>query len=211
MARTLTPLRPANSRAVKTATASGGAKTPQQKMMDAVCELLREGHSLQEACTKVQGAKPSTIVSWTKDSESLSAQYASAREDGYTHLADKIQSLAAETHALIKVHALDNDGQPLYEKDGTPKLATALAPLSSDVIASKRLQVETLKWQLSKMLPKMYGDKVTQEHVGANGGPIAIAAVNLRGLSDGELAQMQTLMAKAVEAAETVDMPKLMN
>jgi hypothetical protein len=41
---------------------------------------------------------------------------------------------------------------------------------------------------LSKMLPKVYGDKITQEHTGSNGGPIALAAVDLKNLSDAELA-----------------------
>lgn len=35
------------------------------------------------------------------------------------------------------------------------------------------------------------------EHTGANGAPIALAAVDFRGLSDDELEQMQKLMAKA--------------
>jgi hypothetical protein len=208
MARTLTPLRPARSRVVNAVTnavtnaVANAVKTPQQKIMDAVCELLKDGVSLQEACTKVQGAKPSTVLHWGRESEIVAAQYASAREDGYLHLADKIQSLAAETHSFIQVHARDKDGLLLYEKDGTPKLTTELAPLSPDVIASKRLQVETLKWQLSKMLPKMYGDKTVTEISGVNGGPITIAALNLRGLSDVELTQMQQLMSKTVDVIE---------
>jgi hypothetical protein len=47
------------------------------------------------------------------------------------------------------------------------------------------------------MLPKIYGDKVVQEHTGPGGGPIPIAAVNLRNLKDDELEQMQQLMSKA--------------
>jgi hypothetical protein len=70
-------------------------------------------------------------------------------------------------------------------------------PLNSDVIAHKRVQIDTRKWMLSKMLPKVYGDKVTQEHTGADGGPIAIAAVDLKNLSDEELENMHRLMRKA--------------
>jgi hypothetical protein len=43
----------------------------------------------------------------------------------------------------------------------------------------------------------VYGDKVTQEHTGADGGPIAIAAVDLKNLSDEELENMHRLMRKA--------------
>ena len=49
---------------------------------------------------------------------------------------------------------------------------------------------------LAKMLPRLYGDKVTTEHTGKGGGPIQLAAVDLRNLSDQELIEMETLMKK---------------
>ena len=49
----------------------------------------------------------------------------------------------------------------------------------------------------SKMLPKMYTvTKSTTEHTGKGGGPIQLAAVDLRNLSDQELIEMETLMKK---------------
>jgi hypothetical protein len=53
------------------------------------------------------------------------------------------------------------------------------------------------RWRAKAIAPRDYGDKVTQEHTGKDGGPIAIAAVDLRNLSDTELENMQRLMAKA--------------
>jgi hypothetical protein len=47
------------------------------------------------------------------------------------------------------------------------------------------------------MLPKVYGDKVQQEHTGKDGGPIQMAAVNFKNLSDEELDKMQQLLNKA--------------
>jgi len=85
----------------------------------------------------------------------------------------------------------------LLEEKGEPSLKRVLMPLSADVIAHKRVQIDTRKWMLSKMLPKIYGDKVLQEHTGADGGPIAIAAVDLKNLSDEELENMNRLMMKA--------------
>lgn len=55
------------------------------------------------------------------------------------------------------------------------------------------------RWRAKAIAPRDYGDKVTQEHTGAGGGPIAVAAVDLRGLKDDELEQMQRLLAKAAE------------
>lgn len=35
-----------------------------------------------------------------------------------------------------------------------------------------RLRYDARKWQASKLAAKVYGDKITQEHTGPNGGPI---------------------------------------
>ncbi len=35
-----------------------------------------------------------------------------------------------------------------------------------------RLRVDTRKWLMAKMKPKKYGDKVTTEHTGPEGGPM---------------------------------------
>jgi AcrR family transcriptional regulator len=53
------------------------------------------------------------------------------------------------------------------------------------------------RWRAKAIAPRDYGDKVQQEHTGAGGGPIAIAAVDLRNLSDAELENMNLLMSKA--------------
>jgi len=46
------------------------------------------------------------------------------------------------------------------------------------------------------MLPKVYGDKVQTELTGEGGGPIQLAAVDLRKLSDDELEAMENIMQK---------------
>lgn len=39
----------------------------------------------------------------------------------------------------------------------------------------KRVRIDARKWVASKLRAKVYGDKVTQEHTGANGGPLNIS------------------------------------
>jgi hypothetical protein len=39
-------------------------------------------------------------------------------------------------------------------------------------IARSRLRVDARKWVAAKLKPKKYADKITNEHTGANGGPI---------------------------------------
>lgn len=169
------------------------------EVMTDLCKLLSNGSSLKDACAAVTDAPvQSHILEWIEDDpHGVGEMYTRARYIGYQLLADQIQKTSAETHCMTTVHAQDTKGNFMFNKDGTPQLKEVLAPLSSDVIASKRLQVETMKWMLSKMLPKVFGDKTTTELTGAGGGPIQLAAVNLKGLNDEELHQMQELMAKA--------------
>lgn len=51
----------------------------------------------------------------------------------------------------------------------------ALDPVrdGSDITA----RVNALKWLAGKRKPKVYGEKVTQEHTGADGGPIQVSRV----------------------------------
>jgi hypothetical protein len=166
-----------------------------------VCSELERGLSLYQACEAVQGApSASTFLGWVERDPSLKQQYTHARARGYALLAEEINELAHRTHEVVMVHKRDAAGNLMYDVAGEPLLEKALVTLSPDVVALRRLQIDTKKWVLSKMLPKVYGDKVVQEHTGADGGPIQMAAVNLKGLSDDELAQMQKLMSKAGEA-----------
>ena len=43
---------------------------------------------------------------------------------------------------------------------------------NSEWISRSRLRVDARKWMLSKMMPKRYGDKITQEIGGIDGAPI---------------------------------------
>lgn len=174
-------------------------RRPRAEVMLDLCQVLAMGESLEEACRRVADSPhPSTVLDWVeKYPEDLGQHYARARARGYQLLGDRIDELSRQTTAITQVHATDPDGKPLYGPDGKPLLNEVVVPLSADVMASKRLQVDTLKWKLSKMLPKIYGDRTTTEHTGAGGGPITLAAVDLKGMTDDELAQMTALLSKA--------------
>ena len=177
-------------------------KRPRADVLRDVCEVLAAGESLDEACRRIADAPtPGSIMSWVmSDPEGAGAEYARAREVGYRLLGDRIDELSRQTTAVTQVHLTDADGVPQYDTQGKPLLKDVVVPLSADVMASKRLQVDTLKWKLSKMLPKIYGDRVTTEHTGAGGGPITLAAIDLKGMTDDELAQMTALLSKATGA-----------
>lgn len=60
-----------------------------------------------------------------------------------------------------------------------------------------RLRFDARRWYLSKLAPKRYGDKITQEHTGADGGPIqSQATVDVTGLSPEQLQALASIPVK---------------
>jgi hypothetical protein len=113
-----------------------------QVAADAVCAMLEDGKSLRAACVELD-LSPRTVLDWTKANEAFSTQYTRAREVGYKLLADEIIDIADEKEVQVR-----------YDGEDT------LLDLSPTAIARNRLRVDTRKWMLSKMLPKIYGDKL---------------------------------------------------
>lgn len=154
------------------------------EVLSRVFPRLEEGFSLQKACALARaepGGCPhaACVLGWVREDEVLSQQYARSRELGYALLGDQLLDIADEAIPITEAGATD-----------------------SGAVAHQRLRIDTRKWQLSKMLPKLYGDKVTQEHVGAGGGPIQTTNLDLRGLSESELKQMELLLGKAAAGAQ---------
>jgi len=155
-------------------------KRSRESVMTDVCEHLTEGKSLQEACRIVTDVKSHTILTWVEKYPELRDQYMQARARGYQLLADEIIAISDEA-----------DVEARYQNEDVKLVLDATA------VARNRLRIDTRKWMLAKMLPKVYGDKVTSEITGANGGPVQIAALSLNSLSDAELSQMQVMLSKA--------------
>lgn len=148
-----------------------------EAITELVCSELALGKSLRsilDADDKLPSA--STFLDWIGADSFLAEQYAHARQMAYELLADEIVAIADENYTT--------DEHGVRER------------LSSEAIQRNRLRVDTRKWMLSKMLPKIYGDRQIQEVTGKDGGPIQLAAVDLRGLSDSELDDMQRLLDK---------------
>jgi hypothetical protein len=53
-----------------------------------------------------------------------------------------------------------------------------IADDSSDP-AKARVQIDARKWLAGKLRPKVYGDKVSQEITGADGGPVQVTRIEL--------------------------------
>jgi len=152
-----------------------------EKITEFVCYQIAQGRSLRSILDNDDDLpSASAFLKWIGGCSILREQYAHARTMQYELLSDELISISDEFYTIAE--------------DGTTK-----ERLSSEAIQRNRLRVETRKWMLSKMLPRQYGDKLTTEHTGKGGGPIQLAAVDLRNLSDSELDDMQKLLDKVGE------------
>lgn len=148
-----------------------------ESVAEFVCSELALGKSLRsilDADDKLPSVR--SFLDWVAADSFLATQYARARAAQYELLADEIVAIADENYTT--------DEHGVKER------------LSSEAIQRNRLRVDTRKWMLAKMLPKVYGDKIQTEHTGKDGGPIQLEAVDLRNLSDSELDDMQRLLDK---------------
>lgn len=119
--------------------------TPETRQ--AVIARLMEGDSLRKAA-KACGVDPSTVLGWVDSDPAYSQQYTQARARGYQLLADEILEIS------------DDSSQDVIETEHGPKV-------NAEVVARSRLRVDSRKWMLAKMLPKVYGDKLDLNHSGA--------------------------------------------
>lgn len=118
-----------------------------------ICDAIASGTSLRKVC-EVAGMPTKTMVLRWLAEESLSEfrdQYARAREAQADFLAEEMLDIADEDATVVRGEEVVFD-------------ATA--------VARNRLRVDTRKWLASKMAPKKYGDKITAEHTGRDGGAI---------------------------------------
>ncbi len=92
--------------------------------------------------------------------------------------------------------AIARQAQQEHEMEKCIELADSATPEDWQV---KRLQIWARQWRASRMIPKKWGDKITQEITGRDGAPIATQQITL---SDDQEAALQTLIATARERAK---------
>ena len=119
-----------------------------QEIADRICARLAEGESLRSVCRTPGMPVPSTVLDWTLAHPEFGEQYARARQIGYQLLADELIEIAD-----------DSSGDVVETEDGPRQ--------NSEFTARSRLRLDTRKWMLSKMLPKVYGDKLDMNVAGS--------------------------------------------
>jgi hypothetical protein len=99
-----------------------------------------------------------TFARWIADDEKLCRKYARAKELQADFMAAQIRSIADECRIGVK----------------TTEKASGIETTTGDMVERSRLQIDARKWLASKLAPKKYGDKVTQEVIGDPEKPLEI-------------------------------------
>jgi hypothetical protein len=127
-------------------------------MADEICARLETGRSLLNVCQDEDLPARSTVLRWIEQNEAFRDKYAGAREKGYRAMAEEILAISDDTSKDY-----------IERKDGS-------RAVDHEHVNRSRLRVDTRKWLLSKVLPKIYGDKV--ELSGPDGGPLVVKWVD---------------------------------
>ncbi len=134
-----------------------------EELAATICAKLADGESLRAICEADEMPDEKTVRTWAlENAHGFSPQYARAREIGYQSLAEDLLDIADDAR---------NDWMVRRGEDDAGWVA------NGEHIQRSRLRIDTRKWMLSKVLPKVYGDKTTQEHVGEGGGPVQFVTV----------------------------------
>ncbi|PNC45422.1 hypothetical protein CXU14_05915 [Akkermansia muciniphila] len=90
-------------------------------------------------------------MTWAFNNTVFSDQYARACEVRLSALEDKLLDLMEDGHQ-----------------------AAGCGLIGGNLLNAVKLEVETIKWMLAKLMPKKYGDRKAVELTGPNGGPVAV-------------------------------------
>lgn len=126
-----------------------------------ICLLMATGLSIRKIIQRkdIPISSRNTIHEWMLENEAFAAQYELARKLRADELFDECLEIA------------DDDSRDFVTK--TKPDGTIYEAVDTEHINRSRLRVDTRKWVCARMDPK-YSDKVVNEMVGKDGGPIQV-------------------------------------
>lgn len=131
-----------------------------------ICARIATGRTTLSVSKDEDMPNRSTIADWAQNNPEFSSMYAQAREYLYQHWADEILD-----DALNEARDYQKRKRTKISDVNGKKTREIIEETVSDntAVQRDRLKVDSKKWLLSRLLPKQYGDKVTQELTGAEG------------------------------------------
>lgn len=107
-----------------------------EKVSQEICQRIIEGDSLRQICRDAHMPGQRTVFEWLDD----------ARNEDFRSRYARARARATEA----------------YEDE----IMDAAREATSEDAAARKVHITTLQWIMSKRAPKVYGDRITQEHKG---------------------------------------------
>jgi hypothetical protein len=112
------------------------------KIIDEICDLISSGLSLRKAIEQSDSIPKTVFLDWIAKSDDKADQYARAMEERTELKFESIQSDYLEV----------------------PVLNPVTGAIDSAWVALQRLKIDAKKWELAKLMPKKYGDRLDLDH-----------------------------------------------
>lgn len=119
--------------------------TYSEDIADEICARLADGESLRGICRDSTMPNWRTVCRWMESNDDFASRCARAR--------------------VLQAEVLEAEMASIEDKT----LSGEYDPKAANVVLSSK------RWRASKMAPKKYGDKITTELTGADGGPVEIS------------------------------------
>jgi hypothetical protein len=120
------------------------SKENKETIFNSIILDIKNGASLRTAITNSNTINRDTFFEWVKENQQFSDHYA----------------ISVDFRTEIKFESIEQDYLEEPQRDAlTGKIDTGWVQL-------QRLKIDAKKWELSKLKPKKYGDKIQTEHSG---------------------------------------------
>jgi hypothetical protein len=114
------------------------------EVSEEICRLMAEGKGLRQICALPDMPSRPTVLRWIEDNPSFRDRYARARELCMDWYQEEVLRIA-----------FDDSGDLIIDGDRVMS--------GHHVVQRARLKVDTVKWVMSKLAPKKYGDRPVEE------------------------------------------------
>ncbi len=152
-----------------------------------ITDRISNGQSLREVCRDPEMPGKSTVLRWLREMPELRDQYVCARDDLLEYWASDILEIADDG---------TQDTIPGLNKYGDEVMVPNHANVQRD-----RLRIDSRKWLLARLKPKVYGDRVEVEHGGEVGVKLDITSLSARE----KMRRLALFMLEDRAAGEVID------
>lgn len=158
---------PQGSETLPAARNKGGAVTIfTPALFTTICDHISHGESLREVCRRPEMPHKSTVLRWLREKPELRDQYVCARDDLMEYWASDILEIA-DDGSLDTIPGLNKYGDEVQ----VPNHAN---------VQRDRLRIDSRKWLLSRLKPKVYGDHLEVDVSGEVSHVVDITSLSAR-------------------------------